>query len=49
MYDIPELQLIRHALDVITIKGSDAKLLASLQTKIEDDIKLKSKPTKSKR
>ena len=46
MYELQELQLIRHALDVITIKGSDAKLLATLQTKIEDDIK--SKATKSK-
>ena len=48
MYNIPELQLIRHALDVITIKGSDAKLLASLQTKIEDELNSKSKPVKSK-
>lgn len=48
MYDLPELQLIRHALDVITIKGSDAKLLASLQTKIENELSSKSKPIKSK-
>jgi len=48
MYDIPELQLMRHALDVITIKGSDAKMLAKLQTKIEAEMSLKSKPAKRK-
>tara|TARA_S200002703_G_C3752954_1_gene231657 strand:- start:267 stop:419 length:153 start_codon:yes stop_codon:yes gene_type:complete len=49
MYDIPELQLMRHALDVITIKGSDAKLLAKLQSKIENELDLKSKPKPAKR
>ena len=49
MFDIPELQLMRHALDVITIKGSDANLLANLQSKIEKEIDLKSKPKPVKR
>lgn len=35
MFTLPELQVIRMSLDHITIKGSDAKILAELQFKIE--------------
>jgi hypothetical protein len=35
MFDLNELKLIRTALDVITIKGSDAQYLSHLQLKIE--------------
>lgn len=36
MFSLPELQLIRAGLDIITIRGADAKLLAQLQSKVED-------------
>jgi hypothetical protein len=49
MYELPELQLIRAALDSITIKGADAKFLAQLQHKIEADIQEKSNPSKTKK
>jgi hypothetical protein len=49
MYELSELQLIRAALDSITIKGADAKFLAQLQTKIESDIQEKTNPPKTKK
>lgn len=49
MYELSELQLIRAALDVITIKGADAKFLAQLQSKIEADIQEKTNPPKTKK
>jgi hypothetical protein len=49
MYELSELQLIRAALDSITIKGADAKFLAQLQNKIESDIQEKTNPPKTKK
>lgn len=37
-YDVNELSVLREALNHITIKGSDAQLIASLQTKLEHNI-----------
>jgi hypothetical protein len=47
MYDLPELQLIRAGLDTLTIRGADAKFLAQLQQKIEDQIINASAPPKT--
>lgn len=33
-----EIRLLRSALDVITVNGSDAKFVANLQTKLESEI-----------
>ena len=33
-----ELQFLRQSLDLVTIKGTDAKFLASLQIKIETEL-----------
>ena len=33
-----ELQVTRQALDIIQLNGKDAKLIASLQTKLENSI-----------
>ena len=49
MYELSELQLIRAALDSITIKGADAKFLAQLQNKIDSDIQEKTNPPKTKK
>lgn len=49
MYDIRELQLIKAAIDVITIKGSDAKFVATLQDKLDDHIKSLATPPSSKK
>lgn len=35
MFNLIEYQLIRQSLDVITIAGKDAKLVATLQAKLE--------------
>jgi hypothetical protein len=35
MFELYELQVIRQALDVITIAGKDAKLVATIQHKVE--------------
>lgn len=35
---LSEIQLLRQSLDVITITGKDAKLIASLQIKLETEI-----------
>ena len=35
MFELTDLQLIRVALDHITIKGSDSKTLTNLQLKVE--------------
>ena len=35
---IVEIQLIRQALDVISIAGKDAKVVANLQYKLEDEL-----------
>ena len=37
-YDVNELSLLRESLNHITIKVSDAKLIANLQTKLEQNI-----------
>lgn len=37
-FTLSELQLLRQSLDVITITGRDAKVVASLQTKLESEI-----------
>jgi len=37
-YDVNELSVLREALNHITIKGSDAKLIADLQVKLEQNI-----------
>jgi hypothetical protein len=49
MFSLPELQLLRAGLDVITIKGADAKFLAQLQTKIEQLLEEASHPEKPKK
>ena len=33
-----EITFLRQALDLVTIKGTDAKFLASLQIKLEDEL-----------
>ena len=38
MYDLPELQLLRAGLDALTIRGADAKYIADLQTRLEQEI-----------
>ena len=35
---VNEIQLLRQSLDIISIKGTDAKFLASLQIKIETEL-----------
>ena len=35
---VNEIQLLRQSLDIISIKGTDAKFLANLQTKIENEL-----------
>lgn len=37
-FTLGELQVMRQALDVITISGKDAKVLASLQLKLENEM-----------
>ncbi len=37
-FTLGEIQLLRQSLDVITIVGKDAKPLASLQMKLENEI-----------
>ena len=37
-YKIEELSILRESLNHITIKGSDAKLIADLQAKLEQNI-----------
>ncbi len=44
MFTLPELQILRAALDHITIKGADSKFLTQLQLKIEQKIKELSEP-----
>lgn len=49
MFELKDLQLIRIALDHITIKGADAKTLSSLQNKVENELfNLQSPQTASK-
>ena len=38
MFTLIELQLMRQSLDVITVSGKDAKVVATLQNKLEDII-----------
>ena len=38
MFNLLELQLMRQSLDVITITGKDAKVVAQLQIKLEQAI-----------
>lgn len=35
---ISEIQLLRQSLDIITINGKDAKVVASLQSKLEQEL-----------
>ena len=35
---VPEIQTIRQSLDLITIAGKDARFLANLQTKLEQEL-----------
>ena len=35
---IGEIQLLRQSLDIITINGKDAKVVASLQSKLEQEL-----------
>lgn len=35
---VNEIQLLRQSLDIISIKGTDAKFLANLQIKIENEL-----------
>ena len=44
MYDLNELKLIRVSLDSVTIKGADAKFLANLQIKVEQEMEKLSQP-----
>ncbi len=37
-YNIEELSVLRESLNHITIKGSDAQRIATLQTKLEENI-----------
>ena len=37
-FSFNELQFLRQSLDLVTIKGTDAKFLASLQIKIENEL-----------
>jgi hypothetical protein len=37
-FSFNELQFLRQSLDLVTIKGTDAKFLASLQIKIETEL-----------
>ena len=37
-FSFNELQFLRQSLDLVTIKGTDAKFLASLQFKIETEL-----------
>lgn len=46
MYELAELQLLRAGLDCITIKGADAKFLAHLQLKVEQQIQDTMQPPK---
>ena len=48
MYDLQETQLIREAINHITIKGSDARFVANLQVKIEKQLEKLSTPPKTK-
>ena len=38
MFGLEELQVLRSSLNVIDIKGSNAKFIASLQIKVEQEI-----------
>jgi len=35
---VNEIQLLRQSLDIISIKGTDAKFLANLQSKLEGEL-----------
>jgi hypothetical protein len=35
---VNEIQLLRQSLDIISIKGTDAKFLANLQSKFENEL-----------
>lgn len=51
-YDVNELSVLRESLNHITIKGTDAKLVASLQEKLErhiSDINTSNTKTNTKR
>ena len=46
MFNLEELSIFRESLNVITIKGSEAKIISSLQAKVEGHItKIKEGPS----
>ena len=47
-FSLPELQLLRAGLDVITIKGADAQFLAQLQIRLEQQLQQLSQPSEEK-
>lgn len=48
MFTPLELQILRSSLDVISIKGSDAKVISQLQVKLEELLKEAEPKTKTK-
>lgn len=48
-YEIEELSILRESLNHITIKGSDAKKIADLQLKLEQNISNLNSPKTTKR
>jgi hypothetical protein len=46
MFNLEELSIFRESLNVITIKGSEAKIISNLQIKVENHItKMKEGPS----
>jgi hypothetical protein len=37
-FTLNEIAFVRQSLDVVTVKGTDAKFLANLQTKLEEEL-----------
>ena len=37
-FTLPEITFLRQSLDLVTIKGTDAKFLAGLQIKLEEEL-----------
>ena len=37
-FSVTELNVLRQSLDLVTLSGKDAKFIASLQTKLENEI-----------
>lgn len=45
-FTLPEYQLLRAGLDSLTIRGADAKMLATLQIKLEKELEKLANPPK---